>query len=62
MHITFINTIYNTIWKAAVVRTLGSHTRDYGFKSCLAQDNDYWWGKVTEPISINMLQKNTIWI
>ena len=27
------------------VKALDSHTRGCGFKSCLAQDKDYWWGK-----------------
>ena len=29
-----------------VVKALDSHARGCGFKSCLAQDKDYWWGKV----------------
>ena len=31
------------------VKALDSHTRGCGFKSCLAQDKDYWWGKVVGP-------------
>ena len=30
-----------------MVKALDSHARGRGFKSCLAQDKDYWWGKVT---------------
>ena len=30
-----------------MVKALDSHARGCGFKSCLAQDKDYWWGKVT---------------
>ena len=29
------------------VKTLDSHARRCGFKSCLARDKDYWWRKVT---------------
>ena len=30
-----------------MVKALDSHARGCGFKSCPAQDKDYWWGKVT---------------
>ena len=30
-----------------MVKALDWHTRGRGFKSCLAQDKDYWWGKIT---------------
>ena len=33
--------------RGLVVKALDSHARGCGFKSCLAQDKDYWWGKVT---------------
>ena len=33
--------------RGLVVKALDSHARSCGFKSCLAQDKDYWWGKVT---------------
>ena len=33
--------------RGLVVEALDSHARGCGFKSCLAQDKDYWWGKVT---------------
>ena len=33
--------------RGLVVKALDSHARGRGFKSCLAQDKDYWWGKVT---------------
>ena len=29
-----------------VVKALDLYARGCGFKSCLAQDKDYWWGKV----------------
>ena len=31
-----------------VVKALDSQAKGCGFKSCLAQDKDYWWGKVSE--------------
>ena len=33
--------------RGLVVKALDSHARGCGLKSCLAQDKDYWWGKVT---------------
>ena len=33
--------------RGLVVKALDLHARGCGFKSCLAQDKDYWWGKVT---------------
>ena len=33
--------------RCLVVQALDSHARGCGFKSCLSQDKDYWWGKVT---------------
>ena len=33
--------------RGLVVKALDSHARSCGFKSCLAQDEDYWWKKVT---------------
>ena len=33
--------------RGLVVKALDSYARGCGFKSCLAQDKDYWWGKVT---------------